>query len=80
MRKAARARQRILAAFLPIAAVLYISCEALDPARGKDLAGSRPAGHHPRAAACRRACQHQLRPKDGEVAPPAVRLISTAWR
>jgi hypothetical protein len=35
MRKAARARQRILAAFLPIAAVLYISCEALDP-KGTD--------------------------------------------
>jgi hypothetical protein len=35
MYKAARARQRILAAFLPIAAVLYISCEALDP-KGTD--------------------------------------------
>jgi hypothetical protein len=35
MRKAARARQRILALFLPIAAVLYISCEALDP-KGTD--------------------------------------------
>jgi hypothetical protein len=35
MRKAARVRQRILAAFLPIAAVLYISCEALDP-KGTD--------------------------------------------
>jgi hypothetical protein len=32
---AARTRQRILAAFLPIAAVLYISCEALDP-KGTD--------------------------------------------
>jgi hypothetical protein len=35
MRKAAWARQRILAVFLPIAAVLYISCEALDP-KGTD--------------------------------------------
>jgi hypothetical protein len=35
MRKAARARQRILALFLPIAAVLYIGCEALDP-KGTD--------------------------------------------
>ena len=35
MYKAARARQRILAVFLPIAAVLYISCEALDP-KGTD--------------------------------------------
>jgi hypothetical protein len=35
MREAARARQRILAVFLPIAAVLYISCEALDP-KGTD--------------------------------------------
>jgi D-alanyl-D-alanine carboxypeptidase len=32
---AARIRQRILAVFLPIAAVLYISCEALDP-KGTD--------------------------------------------
>jgi hypothetical protein len=32
---AARARQRVLALFLPVAAVLYISCEALDP-RGTD--------------------------------------------
>jgi hypothetical protein len=32
---AARTRQRILAAFLPIAAVLYVSCEALDP-KGTD--------------------------------------------
>ncbi len=35
MHKAARARQRLLALFLPIAAVLYISCEALDP-KGTD--------------------------------------------
>jgi hypothetical protein len=35
MSNAARVRQRILAAFLPIAAVLYISCEALDP-KGTD--------------------------------------------
>ena len=35
MYKAARARQRILALFLPIAAVLYIGCEALDP-KGTD--------------------------------------------
>lgn len=35
MLKAARARQRMLAIFLPIAAVLYISCEALDP-KGTD--------------------------------------------
>lgn len=35
MRKAARARLRILAAFLPVAAVLYISGEALDP-KGTD--------------------------------------------
>lgn len=35
MRKAARTRQRILAIFLPLAAVLYISCEALDP-KGTD--------------------------------------------
>jgi hypothetical protein len=33
--KAVWARQRILAAFLPVTAVLYISCEALDP-RGTD--------------------------------------------
>jgi hypothetical protein len=33
--KAVRARQRILAVFLPVTAVLYISCEALDP-RGTD--------------------------------------------
>lgn len=32
---AVRARQRILAVFLPVTAVLYISCEALDP-RGTD--------------------------------------------
>ena len=35
MYKAARARQRILALFLPIAAVLYIGGEALDP-KGTD--------------------------------------------
>jgi hypothetical protein len=35
MHKAARTRQRILAIFLPAAAVLYISCEALDP-KGTD--------------------------------------------
>jgi hypothetical protein len=35
MLKAARTRQRILAIFLPIAAVLYIGCEALDP-KGTD--------------------------------------------
>ena len=35
MQKSARARRRILAIFLPIAAVLYISCEALDP-KGTD--------------------------------------------
>jgi hypothetical protein len=35
MRNAARARQRMLAIFLPIAAVLYISTEALDP-KGTD--------------------------------------------
>ncbi len=33
--KAVRVRQRILALFLPITAVLYVSCEALDP-RGTD--------------------------------------------
>ena len=33
--KAARVRQRVLAVFLPITAVLYVSCEALDP-RGTD--------------------------------------------
>jgi hypothetical protein len=33
--KSVRARQRILAIFLPITAVLYVSCEALDP-RGTD--------------------------------------------
>ena len=33
--KAVRARQRILAVFLPVTAVLYISCEALDP-KGTD--------------------------------------------
>src|SRR5580704_2483788 len=33
--KAVWARQRILAVFLPVTAVLYISCEALDP-RGTD--------------------------------------------
>src|SRR5690349_13243078 len=32
---AARARLRILAVFLPLTAVLYISCEALDP-KGTD--------------------------------------------
>ena len=35
MDNAARARQRLLALFLPIAAVLYVSAEALDP-RGTD--------------------------------------------
>ena len=35
MLKAVRTRQRILATFLPIAAVLYIGCEALDP-KGTD--------------------------------------------
>lgn len=35
MDNAARARQRILAVFLPVTAVLYISCEALDP-KGTD--------------------------------------------
>jgi hypothetical protein len=35
MRNSACVRQRILALFLPVAAVLYISCEALDP-RGTD--------------------------------------------
>ncbi len=33
--KAARVRQRVLAAFLPVTAVLYLSAEALDP-RGTD--------------------------------------------
>jgi hypothetical protein len=33
--KAVRARQRILAVFLPVTAVLYIGCEALDP-KGTD--------------------------------------------
>jgi hypothetical protein len=31
---AARVRQRILAIFLPVTAVLYVSCEALDPKGG----------------------------------------------
>jgi hypothetical protein len=35
MNNATRARQRVLAAFLPVTAVLYISAEALDP-RGTD--------------------------------------------
>jgi hypothetical protein len=35
MHIAARTRQRILAIFLPVATVLYISCEALDP-KGTD--------------------------------------------
>ncbi len=35
MNNAARARQRVLAVFLPISAVLYVSAEALDP-RGTD--------------------------------------------
>jgi hypothetical protein len=35
MLKSIRARQRMLAVFLPVAAVLYISCEALDP-KGTD--------------------------------------------
>jgi hypothetical protein len=36
MDSAARIRQRILALFLPITAVLYVSCEALDP-KGTDV-------------------------------------------
>ena len=35
MDHAARTRQRVLALFLPVAAVLYIGCEALSP-RGTD--------------------------------------------
>jgi len=35
MDKTARSRQRVLAMFLPIAAVLYISAEALSP-KGTD--------------------------------------------
>jgi hypothetical protein len=35
MNNAARVRQRVLAVFLPITAVLYVSAEALDP-RGTD--------------------------------------------
>ncbi len=35
MNNAARVRQRILAIFLPVTAVLYVSCEALDP-KGTD--------------------------------------------
>jgi hypothetical protein len=35
MNKAARARQRLLAVFLPVTAVLYVGAEALDP-RGTD--------------------------------------------
>jgi hypothetical protein len=35
MDKAARTRQRVLALFLPVAAVLYISAEALSP-KGTD--------------------------------------------
>jgi hypothetical protein len=31
MNNATRARQRVLAVFLPVTAVLYISAEALDP-------------------------------------------------
>ena len=36
MDNAARIRQRILALFLPLAAVLYVSCEALNP-KGTDI-------------------------------------------
>ena len=36
MEKTARTRQRILALFLPLAAVLYVSCEALNP-KGTDV-------------------------------------------
>ena len=36
MEHTARARQRILALFLPLTAVLYVSCEALDP-KGTDI-------------------------------------------
>ena len=36
---AARVRMRLLAAFLPVTAVLYIGAEALDPQ------GHRPGGH-----------------------------------
>jgi hypothetical protein len=35
MNNAARVRLRLLAAFLPVTAVLYVCCEALDP-RGTD--------------------------------------------
>jgi hypothetical protein len=42
MDNAARARQRTLALFLPVAAVLYIGCEALSP-RGTDQVITTPA-------------------------------------
>jgi len=55
MLNAARARQRLLALFLPIAAVLYIGCEALDPKGTDQLITDRAtalkllaiAGRHP---------------------------------
>jgi hypothetical protein len=40
---AARVRQRILAIFLPVTAVLYVSCEALDP-KGTDQVVTTVAG------------------------------------
>jgi hypothetical protein len=41
MDNAVRTRQRVLAIFLPVTAVLYISAEALSPKGGPALAGSR---------------------------------------
>jgi hypothetical protein len=43
MRKATQVRQRILAGFLPIAAVLYISSEALDPKGADQLTPTWPS-------------------------------------
>jgi hypothetical protein len=57
MRKATRARQRILALFLPIAAVLYISCQALDPKGTDELITNMTIGLRLLAIAARHPAQ-----------------------
>jgi hypothetical protein len=78
MQKSARIRQRILAVFVPVAAVLYISCEALDPKGTDQIITDMATGLKLLAIAGRHATQLSVAGTHTLLAPGAVAVSYAA--
>ena len=82
MDNAARTRQRVLAVFLPVTAVLYISAEALSP-KGTDprpgITRSRSGPASPPAQSCASWNRSRAVPRAGRRATVLPGLGATAW-